>query len=52
MDASFQLSLDQLFGVLSLLTAISYGSYMLTVKLRETCPPQRSWRGAVCSLFH
>ena len=49
MDASFQLSPDQLFGdALSLLTAISYGSYMLTVKkLRETCPPQEimAWSG-------
>ena len=42
-------SADQLFGdALSLLTAISYGSYMLTVKkLRETCPPQEimAWSG-------
>ena len=49
MGASFQLSTGQLFGdALSLLTAISYGSYMLTVKkLRETCPPQEimAWSG-------
>ena len=39
MNASFRISPEQLFGdALSLLTAISYGSYMLTVKkLRETC---------------
>ena len=49
MNASFQLSPDILFGdALSMLTAISYGSYMLTVKkLRETCPPQEimAWSG-------
>jgi drug/metabolite transporter (DMT)-like permease len=49
MNASFRLSPTQLFGdALSLLTAISYGSYMLTVKkLRETCPPQEimAWSG-------
>jgi len=49
MGASFRLSPTRLFGdVLSLLTAISYGSYMLTVKkLRETCPPQEimAWSG-------
>jgi drug/metabolite transporter (DMT)-like permease len=49
MGASFQLSSGKFFGdALSLLTAISYGSYMLTVKkLRETCPPQEimAWSG-------
>ena len=49
MGASFQLGSGQFFGdALSLLTAISYGSYMLTVKkLRETCPPQEimAWSG-------
>jgi len=49
MNASFRLSPTQLFGdALSLLTAISYGSYMLTVKkLRETCSPQEimAWSG-------
>jgi len=49
MGASLKLSTGQLFGdALSLLTAISYGSYMLTVKkLRETCPPQEimAWAG-------
>ena len=49
MRASFQLNPQQLFGdALSLLTAISYGSYMLTVKkLRETCSPQEimAWSG-------
>ena len=49
MRTSFQLKPEQLFGdLLSLLTAISYGSYMLTVKkLRETCPPQEimAWSG-------
>ena len=49
MRTSFQLKPEQLLGdLLSLLTAISYGSYMLTVKkLRETCPPQQimAWSG-------
>jgi len=49
MGASFQIDSGRLFGdILSLLTAISYGSYMLTVKkLRETCPPQEimAWSG-------
>ncbi|MEE2948055.1 MAG: DMT family transporter [Verrucomicrobiota bacterium] len=49
MNASFRLSTMQLFGdALSLLTAISYGSYMLTVKkLREICSPQEimAWSG-------
>lgn len=49
MGASLQLGSGQFFGdALSLLTAISYGSYMLTVKkLRETCPPQEimAWSG-------
>ena len=49
MNASFRLSPTQLFGdALSLLTAISYGSYMLTVKkLREACSPQEimAWSG-------
>ena len=49
MRASLQLSPMRLFGdALSLLTAISYGSYMLTVKkLRETCSPQEimAWSG-------
>jgi len=49
MGASFQFSTRQLFGDgLSLITAIAYGSYMLTVKkLRETCPPQEimAWSG-------
>ena len=49
MGASFQIGARQLFGDgLSLITAITYGSYMLTVKkLRETCPPQEimAWSG-------
>ncbi len=49
MGASFQFKPEQLFGdALSLLTAVSYGSYMLTVKkLRETCSPQEimAWSG-------
>ena len=49
MGASFQIGTRQLFGDgLSLITAIAYGSYMLTVKkLRETCPPQEimAWSG-------
>ena len=49
MRTSFHLKPEQLLGdLLSLLTAISYGSYMLTVKkLRETCPPQQimAWSG-------
>ena len=49
MGASFRLNPERLFGDgLSLLTAISYGSYMLTVKkLRETCSPQEimAWSG-------
>jgi len=49
MNASFRLSPMQLFGdALSLLTAISYGSYMLTVKkLRQICSPQEimAWSG-------
>jgi len=49
MNASFRLSPMQLFGdALSLVTAISYGSYMLTVKkLRQICSPQEimAWSG-------
>ncbi len=49
MSASFQFDPERLFGdALSLVTAIAYGSYMLTVKkLRETCSPQEimAWSG-------
>ena len=49
MGTSFELKPKQILGdALSLITAISYGSYMLTVKkLRETCSPQEimAWSG-------